>query len=72
MDRRFMITLFSTNCPKCKVLEQKLNAKNIKFNICNDIQEIIDKGFMTVPILKNNDEYLEFSQAIKWVNQYEN
>ena len=24
-----MITLFSTNCPKCKVLEKKLNDKKL-------------------------------------------
>ena len=63
------MTLFSTNCPKCRVLEQKLNQKNINFDINNDMQEIIDKGFMSAPVLKIDDEYLDFTSAVKWINE---
>ena len=66
-----MIILFSTNCPKCRVLEQKLNQKNIDFIISDNIDEIIEKGFMSAPILKIDDEYLEFGNAVKWVNNQE-
>lgn len=61
----YMIILFSTNCPKCRVLEQKLNQKNIDFIISDNIDEIIEKGFMSAPILKIDDEYLEFGNAVK-------
>jgi glutaredoxin len=64
-----MVILFSTGCPKCRVLEQKLNQKNIDFTLNDDIDKIIEKGFMTAPVLKVDDYYLEFGQAIKWVNQ---
>lgn len=63
-----MITLFSTNCPKCKILEQKLNQKKIIFEISDNVQEIIDQGFMTAPVLKVNDTYMDFGQAVKWIN----
>lgn len=63
-----MVTLFSTNCPKCRVLEQKLNQKDIDFTIDNNINEIVEKGFMSAPVLKINENYLEFGDAIKWVN----
>lgn len=63
-----MITLFSTNCPKCRVLEQKLNQKNISFNKNSDMNEVIEKGFMSAPILKIDDVYLDFTSAVKWVN----
>lgn len=66
-----MIILFSTNCPKCRVLEQKLNQKNIDFIISDNIDEVIEKGFMSAPILKIDDEYLEFGDAVKWVNNQE-
>lgn len=72
MNRRFMITLFSTNCPKCKILETKLIQKNIPYDMNYNINEIIDKGFMSVPVLKIGDNYLDFAAAVKWVNQYEN
>lgn len=63
-----MITLFTTGCPKCRVLEKKLTDAGIDFNISDDIQEVIDQGFMTAPILKIDDTYLEFKEAVDWVN----
>lgn len=63
-----MVTLFSTNCPKCRVLEQKLNQKNISFNKNSDMNEVIEKGFMSAPVLKIDDVYLDFTSAVKWVN----
>jgi glutaredoxin len=36
-----MITLYSTGCPKCKVLETKLNNKNIEFNVNTDVDEML-------------------------------
>jgi glutaredoxin len=63
-----MVTLFSTGCPKCRVLEQKLNAKNIDFIKSSDIQEVIDQGFMSVPVLKINDKYYDFKQGVDWIN----
>ena len=64
-----MVTLFSTNCPKCRVLEQKLNQKNIAFDISNNIQEVIDQGFMSAPVLKIGDDYMNFTTAIAWLKE---
>jgi len=66
-----MITLYSTNCPKCNVLEQKLNSANIDFNVSNDIENLIKKGFREAPILEIDDQYLNFSEAIKWIREKE-
>lgn len=63
-----MITLFSTNCPKCKILERKLHMKNIEYTITNNIQEVIDAGFRSAPILKVNDTYYTFKEAVDWIN----
>ena len=67
-----MIILFSTNCPKCNILEHKLQDAGINFEIQNDVQEVIDAGFMTAPILKVDNTYYEFGDAVKWVNTYAN
>ena len=64
------MTLFSTNCPQCKVLEKKLEQKGIQFEITNDIDELIEMGIKRAPILKTDDvQYLDFSNAIKYVNE---
>ena len=62
-----MITLFSTNCPKCRVLEQKLIAAGINFEIDSNMQEIIDHGFMSAPVLKVDNTYYDFKQGVDWI-----
>jgi glutaredoxin len=62
-----MITLYSTGCPKCQVLEKKLNKDGIEFTISNDIDSLIEKGFMSAPVLRVDDEYLEFKDAVNWL-----
>lgn len=63
--------LFSTNCPQCKVLEMKLEKKGIEFEICYDIQELLNIGLERAPVLKTDDEkYLNFSDAVKFVNEW--
>lgn len=64
-----MLTLFSTECPKCRVLEHKLNQNNIAYEKSSDIQEVIDKGFMSAPVLKFDDNYMDFVTAINWLNE---
>lgn len=62
------IVLYTTHCPKCKVLESKLIEKNIDFQIEEDIEKLIDLGYMSAPILSVDGEVMEFSEAVKWVN----
>lgn len=62
------IILYTTHCPKCKVLESKLIEKNIDFQIEEDIEKLIDLGYMSAPILSVDGEVMEFGEAVKWVN----
>ena len=34
--------------------------------------DAIDAGFMSAPVLKVDDEWMNFGTAIKWVNAIEN
>ena len=63
-----MIKVYSTGCPRCKVLEAKLQQKGIDYSIENDQDAMKEKGILSVPYLEVDDELLEFGQAIKWVN----
>ena len=64
-----MITLYSTNCPKCKVLETKLKNKNIEYNTCTDVEEMTAHGIKTAPTLQLEDNtILNFTDAVRWVN----
>lgn len=64
-----MLVLFSNHCPKCTVLEKKLNQKNIEFEISSDFDEIKELGFQFLPVLKVNGEYLDFMEAVNWINK---
>lgn len=37
------ITMYSTNCPKCRVLEMKLNSKGIAYSVVTDVDEMVAK-----------------------------
>lgn len=63
------IILYSTNCPKCNVLEKKLQSKNINFEICNDVDLMLSKGIQQAPYLEVDDELMDFTKAVKWVNE---
>ena len=64
-----MNILYSTNCPKCNVLEAKLKSKNIEFEICTDIDLMLSKGIQQAPCFEVDNELMDFSKAIKWVNE---
>ena len=64
------VTLYTTHCPRCTVLEKKLKEKNIEYDIVEDEETIIQKGFMTVPILEVDGEVMNFSESVKWVNNF--
>lgn len=67
-----MITLYTTHCPKCNILKQKLDIKNIEYNINEDVETMINKGFSSVPVLEISDNsVLNFSEAIKWIDTQE-
>ena len=64
-----MVTLYSTYCPKCIVLEKKLNTKGIKFELVEDQDVMIEKGFMSAPMLDVDGKIMDFTEANKWINE---
>ena len=63
-----MITLYTTHCPKCTVLEKKLRAKNIPYNICEDREIMKIMGFAFLPVLQVDDKTYNFTEAVEYVN----
>jgi hypothetical protein len=66
-----MIVIYSTGCPKCKVLINKLNAKNIEYSVFNDVDKMIKMGITNVPILEVDDVRMKFKEANNWINSME-
>lgn len=64
------ITLYSTHCPKCKVLEMKLKQKNINYEEINDVEVMKAKGFMSAPKLEVDGEIYDFKDAVDWIKEH--
>lgn len=62
-------TLYSTNCPKCVILEKKLKQLNIDFNVNTNVDEMLSLGMESAPALKVGDKLMGFGEAIKWLNE---
>lgn len=61
-----MITLYSTGCPKCKILEKQLNKNKIEYKLVTDKDEMINKGFTSAPKLEINGKILDYVDALRW------
>ena len=64
-----IVKFYTTHCPQCKVLETKLERAGIEYIWNDDVSLMAEMGFKSVPVLEVDGEYLNFSQAIKWVNE---
>lgn len=63
------ITLFSTHCPKCSVLEKKLRQKHMEFKEVNDVKKMTAKGFASAPVLEVDGICMDFAKAVTWINK---
>lgn len=62
------ITLYSTHCPKCNVLEKKLKMRNLEYEEVNDVEIMREKGYLTVPILEVDGKSMDYKKANDWIN----
>lgn len=62
------VTLYTTGCPRCRVLESKLNAAGVEYEKVTDKNLMIEKGFVATPMLDIDGETLSFGDAINRVN----
>lgn len=64
-----MVTLYTIGCTKCTVLEKKLDSAKIEYEICDDRELMESKGFEFMPVLDVNGQIMNFTEAVKWVNE---
>ena len=65
-----MIVLYSTeHCPMCNMLKQKLNAAKLEYEICTDVDQMLQLGIHSVPKMLADGKLLNLSEAVKYINQ---
>ena len=62
------VILYSTHCPRCNVLEKKLQQKKIDYKEINDTAIMEQKGYLSVPVLEVNGTSMNFKEAFNYVN----
>lgn len=65
------VVFYTIDCPKCRVLESKLNAKKVAFEECRDIEIMQEKGFESAPMIEVDGTAMNFGDAVKWINNLE-
>lgn len=61
------ITLYSTHCPKCKVIEAKLKQAGLAYTEFDDIDKMLSMGIKTAPMLEVDGKLMDFSEANKFL-----
>jgi len=65
------IILYSSHCPKCNVLEKKLEERNLPFTVCDDFDPklIEDMGYDSLPVLAVGNTLFDFGTANTWLKE---
>lgn len=66
------IVLYTIDCPRCKVLEEKLTAAGIRFVKVSDREELAKEGLLDAnfPILKALGKMYSFKEAVELLREY--
>ena len=62
------VVLYSTHCPRCNVLEKKLQQKEVNYDEVNDTSIMEQKGYLSVPVLEVDGKSMDFKEAVDWIN----
>ncbi len=65
------IILYTTHCPMCTVLEEKLEDAGFEYETVEDPQEIIKLGYYSAPILSVDENTMTFKEACDWIDYME-
>ena len=62
------VVMYSTGCPKCKILKKKLDEKKVVSEEETDVEKMKSKGIDRVPVLEVDGKLFSYSEAVKLVN----
>ena len=63
------IILYTTHCPMCKMLRLKLDKANVQYEICDDVDLMISKGYKKAPMLEVDGNVMSLKEALTWLEE---
>lgn len=64
-----IVIMYTTHCPRCKVLATKLKEKGIDYVENTNVEDMKKLGITSAPVLEVNKELYTFIEAINWVKE---
>lgn len=64
------VTLYSTGCPRCMVLQSKLAAKHISYRTVTDREYMLQLGLDEMPVLEVNGQKMNYKEAMSWIEEH--
>ena len=63
-----MVKLYSNNCPKCRILKDRLDKNKIEYVKSDNFLKLIENDISSVPVIElENGELLLFDEAYDWI-----
>lgn len=62
------VVLYSTGCPRCKILKSKLDDKGVTYSVIDNVDKMLSMGMVVVPVLEVDGVRMSFKEAINWIN----
>ena len=62
------VVMYSTGCPKCKILKKKLDEKKVEYEEETDVEKMKSMGIDRVPMLSVDGKLLSYLEAVKLIN----
>ena len=63
------ITLYTTGCPICEMLKEKLDQAGIEYTVNQDVEEMKALGITHVPVLQVGGALLDTRAALTYVKE---
>ena len=63
------VVLYTIGCPRCLVLEKKLDAEGVTYEKFEDKDKMIEMGMSTMPVLEVDGVRMNYAKAVKWINE---
>ena len=61
------VILYTTNCPRCTILVDKLKEKNVRYTEFTDKNKMLEMGMDMMPVLQIGNKQYGFKEAMKIV-----
>ena len=61
------VILYTTHCPRCIILADKLKEKNVQYTEFTDKNKMLEMGMDMMPVLQIGNKQYGFKEAMKIV-----